>query len=418
VQVKDEKLRYALNLGFVGFATSFGAHIVAVNLPIYAEQVGIGVAVIGVLIAAYDFAEIIAKPRFGVGADRQGMKRTMLAGILFFTFASLTYLIVDPRWLILVRFVQGVGVAALSAVSLALIGDYYQQHRGRAYGLYNAIKGLGYVVSPLVGGAIILASNFATIFLAPTPAHTIRVWLLLGAASIIAYPFVDGILLVLTSIMAGIGVGTVWTNTDTTISQLAKAGNLGATMGAAGSFKEFGEMIGPLLVGVLSQALGLPLGFAICGVFGLGALLLVIRRTPASIKAAAVQGKPPRSWKRKDNTPHPFPLLFLNYSDLWLIITPVAGTIYCALDKVTRARSQETRSVSSFVLSTRQNYWLKVLIGECRLSEKGSVLQFETDMTLFHTEIGRRRQIGVRLWIGKTYLCRFVKVEKEKTSQK
>ena len=57
---------YALILGFVGFVTSFGAHIVAVNLPTYAEQVGAGVAVIGLLIAVYDLAEIIAKPLLGV----------------------------------------------------------------------------------------------------------------------------------------------------------------------------------------------------------------------------------------------------------------------------------------------------------------------------------------------------------------
>ncbi len=33
---------YAAILGFVGFVTSFGAHIVAVNLPVYARLVGVG----------------------------------------------------------------------------------------------------------------------------------------------------------------------------------------------------------------------------------------------------------------------------------------------------------------------------------------------------------------------------------------
>ncbi len=59
-------------LGFVGFITSFGAHIVAVNLPVYAERVGIGTAMIGLLIAAYDLAEIVAKP--GFGALRTGVE--------------------------------------------------------------------------------------------------------------------------------------------------------------------------------------------------------------------------------------------------------------------------------------------------------------------------------------------------------
>ena len=98
-------------LGFVGFVTSFGAHIVAVNLPSYAKEVGVGVAIIGVLIAAYDLAEIVSKPLFGSLADRVGMKRTMLAGIAVFIAASLLYAIVDPRLLVVVRFAQGVGAA-------------------------------------------------------------------------------------------------------------------------------------------------------------------------------------------------------------------------------------------------------------------------------------------------------------------
>jgi len=153
-------------LGFVGFVTSFGAHILAVNLPVYAQQVGVGVAVIGLLIAAYDFAEIAAKPIFGFLADKQGMKRTVLIGIAVFIAASLLYLVVDARLLILVRFLQGIGAAALSAVSLALVGVYYKVNRGRAYGIYNAIKGAGYVVSPLIGGYIVLKSNFSAIFVA------------------------------------------------------------------------------------------------------------------------------------------------------------------------------------------------------------------------------------------------------------
>ena len=370
-----------LILGFVGFVTSFGAHIVAVNLPIYAEQVGVGVAAIGVLIAAYDFAEIVAKPTFGALADRRGMKQTMLAGIAVFTVASLAYPLIDPHLLLLVRFLQGVGAAALSAVSLALVGAYYPGRRGRAYGLYNAIKGAGYVVSPIVGGVIVWRSHFASIFLAaaviggvaflfslllpepddlsesvfddddkgfsltvlravirdralwpwygvtvvnmfyvgilfgflPVRVHalgysplsagillasatasylliqpvagiladrmsaglTIRGGLALAGISIILIPFVRDAPLVLVVILAGAGIGTVWTNTDALVSSLAQKGQLGATMGMAGSFKEFGDMLGPLLIGILSQVFGLATGFVTCGVLGLASLGLI-----------------------------------------------------------------------------------------------------------------------------------------------
>ncbi|HEY5982737.1 MAG TPA: MFS transporter [Anaerolineales bacterium] len=379
-----------LILGFVAFVTSFGAHVVAVNLPIYAAQVGVGVAMIGLLIAAYDAAEVVAKPIFGALADKRGMKQTMLAGILVFVLASLAYLWVPPTLLLLIRFLQGVGAAALSAVSLALVGAYAAERRGRAYGIYNGIKGAGYVVSPIVGGAIVLKSGFSMIFVAAaaigaaaflfslalpkpkvdiasnldddddgiglgalravfkqsslwpwyvvtvvnmffvgilfgflpvrvyalgygplvngliltavsasylliqpvagaladrvSPAKTIRVGLLLAGLCVVLTPFVSGWMLAAIAILAGIGVGTVWTNTDALVSQLARGGQLGATMGVAGTFKEIGDMLGPLLIGIVSQAFGLTVGFVASGALGLLALALISRRTPAMAK--------------------------------------------------------------------------------------------------------------------------------------
>lgn len=380
-------------LGIVAFVTSFGAHIVAVNLPSYAAQVGVGVAMIGLLIAAYDAAEVVAKPVFGAIADRRGMKQTMLVGLILFIIASLAYLWVDPRLLLLIRFLQGVGAAALSAVSLALVGAYDVEQRGRAYGIYNGIKGAGYVVSPIIGGAIVLRADFAMIFLAAAaigalafllslflpkpkidikpgleddddgiglagllavfrqstlwpwyivtvvnmffvgilfgflpvrvyalgygpfingiiltavsasylliqplagaiadrvnPALTIRVGLFLAGACVILIPFVTSWFLFVVAILAGFGVGTVWTNTDALVSQQARAGKLGTTMGVAGTFKEIGDMLGPLLIGVVSQAFGLTIGFVACGVLGLFALGLIANANVISHEKAA-----------------------------------------------------------------------------------------------------------------------------------
>ena len=65
------KLWPIIILGYVAFVTSFGVHIVTINQPAYAAQVDIAVAMIGLLIAAYNAAEVAAKPLFGAIADRQ-----------------------------------------------------------------------------------------------------------------------------------------------------------------------------------------------------------------------------------------------------------------------------------------------------------------------------------------------------------
>ena len=62
-------------------------------------------------------------------------------------------------------------------------------------------------------------------------------------------------------------------------------------MGVAGSFKEFGDMLGPLLIGLLSQAFGVTVGFVVCGVLGLLVLVMITRHPLARVAATA--GPPP-----------------------------------------------------------------------------------------------------------------------------
>jgi Arabinose efflux permease len=372
---------YLMILALCGFVTSFGAHIVATNLPPYAKAIGAGAFVIGLLIAVYDFAELFAKPLAGFMADRRGMKLTLLVGLSIFVAGSLLFLIIDPKLLLLVRFVQGLGAAALSTVSIALVAKYFTTGRGRAFGIYNAIKGAGYVIAPVLGGFLIHAYGFGMIFIVsagvgafvlllslllprdqnrnesledddeitlrqfflifkesrllpvyavivinmflvgilfgflpvylygigytpfesgsvvsvatlsylfvqPLAGHvgdkietqtTVVFGLLIAALAIVGITFTSGAILIATAIVAGIGIGTVWTNSDALISMLAKQSQLGASIGAAQSFKEFGDMVGPLLVGLVTQVYGVRAGFVSCGVLALGCLVVLVR---------------------------------------------------------------------------------------------------------------------------------------------
>lgn len=62
--------------------------------------------------------------------------------------------------------------------------------------------------------------------------------------------------LIVVVIIPGIGIGTVWTNSDAVVSTLVNRSQLGASIGAAQSFKEFGDMVGPVLVGAITQWFG------------------------------------------------------------------------------------------------------------------------------------------------------------------
>jgi MFS family permease len=373
---------YLCILALCGFVTSFGAHIVATNLPAYAQAVGAGAFMIGLLIGVYDFAELFAKPIAGFIADRRGMKLTLLTGLGIFILGTLLFLVISPTLLLLVRFIQGLGAAALSTVSITLVAKYFTTRRGQAFGIYNAIKGAGYVVAPALGGFLASSYGFAMIFVvsaavgvvalflslllpndhdehmelsdddddisftqfflifkAPrllpiyavivinmflvgilfgflpvylyaigyTPLQsgtivsiatlsyllvqpvagwladrvavqlTVVIGLLLAAVGIIIVTFTSGTPLLITVMLAGSGIGTVWTNSDTLVSTLAEDDQLGASIGAAQSFKEFGDMIGPLLIGALTQFFGVRVGFVTCGVLALLFLVALVR---------------------------------------------------------------------------------------------------------------------------------------------
>lgn len=379
--LQPSRYLYLFILALSGFVTSFGAHIVATNLPGYAETVGVGAFMIGLLIGVYDFAELFAKPAAGFIADRRGMKLTLLAGLVIFILGSLLFLIISPKLLLLVRFIQGLGAAALSTVSITLVAKYFSEGRGKAFGIYNAIKGAGYVIAPALGGFLAHGYGFSMIFVVsagvgvfalllslflpgkgtegeelegddnislkqfflifkeprllpvyavivinmflvgilfgflPVYLHSIGYtplqsgWvvsvatasyllvqplagyladkieiritvlggLLLAALAVIVTTFATGAVLIAVVITAGIGIGTVWTNSDALVSNLAEKNQLGASIGAAQSFKEFGDMVGPLLIGLLTQLYGVHTGFVACGSRALLFLLLLAR---------------------------------------------------------------------------------------------------------------------------------------------
>jgi MFS family permease len=82
---------------------------------------------------------------------------------------------------------------------------------------------------------------------------------------------------------AGIGIGTVWTNSDALVSASVSPERLGIGIGAAQSFKEFGDMVGPLLVGALTQWAGIRAGFVTCGVVALASVALLMMHHSARV---------------------------------------------------------------------------------------------------------------------------------------
>jgi MFS family permease len=151
-------------LSLTGFVTSFGAYVVAANLPSYSKETGAGLIAIGFLIALYDLAEIFIKP-FGALLSRKiGEWAVLRIGLTLFIFASGLYLALPPQWLILVRLLQGAGAAFFSVMSMTLLIRYFMERKGTVLGIYGAFKNAGYVLAPTIGGFFVYYHGFQSIF--------------------------------------------------------------------------------------------------------------------------------------------------------------------------------------------------------------------------------------------------------------
>ncbi len=108
----------------------------------------------------------------GSTADRLGRKRTFQAGLIIFSTGSLLCS-VAPSLSLLVAFraFQAVGGSMLNPVALSIITNTFtdRKERAQAIGVWGAVIGLSMGLGPVVGGALVSAAGWPSIFWVNVP---------------------------------------------------------------------------------------------------------------------------------------------------------------------------------------------------------------------------------------------------------
>ena len=179
----DQRLVSALTLA----AMSLGYGVVQldvtiVNVAINSIGASFGSAVAGLqwVVSAYTIAFASFILSAGALGDRVGAKRVFMAGFAVFTLASLGCALA-PSMPVLIgsRALQGLGAAVLVPNSLALLNHAYpdDEARGRAVGTWAAGASIALTTGPLVGGGLIEAFGWRSIFLVNLPIGLLGLWL-------------------------------------------------------------------------------------------------------------------------------------------------------------------------------------------------------------------------------------------------
>ncbi len=170
--------RRVVALAVARMADAVGNSFLIIVLPLYIASGGVsgpllgstvaGVRVtepliIGVVLSLLGFLNSIAQPFAGRLSDRTGRRKVyILFGLAVLAVTDLAYVFADRYWLlVLIRAVQGVGVAFTIPATLALVNELATAAtRGGNMGVFNTFRLLGFGAGPVAAGAVVNAGPF------------------------------------------------------------------------------------------------------------------------------------------------------------------------------------------------------------------------------------------------------------------
>lgn len=216
--------------------------VVNVALPAFDRDLHAGAAGLAWMISAYLLTLSALILLGGALGDQYGRRRMFLIGIAVFLGASLACAVAPTLALMLAgRAIQGIGAALLMPNSLALLGAGFEgEAKGQAIGTWAGVGALASAIGPVLGGWMVEATGWRTVFLINLPVGAAAAWL--------AWIYVPesrkhraGARLDLTGgMLVTVGLGLLtWALTDAATPGAARAPLIAAAGGGLGSLAAF-----------------------------------------------------------------------------------------------------------------------------------------------------------------------------------
>lgn len=146
--------------------------IVNVALPTLNSSLNASTRGLQWIVDAYNLAFAALVLAGGTVGDTFGRRGTLIAGLVLFALSSVgAALCTTTGQLIAMRLVMGIASALIYPTTLAIITDTFRDPRKRAaaIGVWGAVTGLGVAIGPILGGALLEAFWWGSLFLALAP---------------------------------------------------------------------------------------------------------------------------------------------------------------------------------------------------------------------------------------------------------
>ncbi len=160
------------------FMGSMEATVVATAMPTIVKDLG-GLNVYGWAFSIYILTSSAAMPVMGKLSDIFGRRAIYAVAMGMFLVASLLCAVAPTMfWLIVFRGLQGVAAAGLLPLAMVMIGDMFTlEERAKVQGLFSAVWGVSSVSGPLLGGFLVDAIGWPSVFYINVPFGIFSAWL-------------------------------------------------------------------------------------------------------------------------------------------------------------------------------------------------------------------------------------------------
>ncbi|MBP1932119.1 MFS transporter [Ammoniphilus resinae] len=165
--MESAKLRWCLFLILTGtFLVPLNSTMIAVGLPIIAEELRVSLAEASWIITVYLIVMTVTQPMAGKLGDMYGYRRLFLVGMGLFLVASVLCIVSDNLvWLILFRGLQAMGGALCTPNATAILRYLIAKERlAKTLGVFGFSMGIGAAVGPLLGAYLIDWWGWTSIF--------------------------------------------------------------------------------------------------------------------------------------------------------------------------------------------------------------------------------------------------------------
>ncbi len=175
-------------VGVVAVTSFMGTFLISsinIALPSIGKSFGLNSVVLSWVVTAFLLATAMFLLPVGRWGDLTGVRRLYKTGLIIFTISSLLCALSPSGfWLILFRFIQGIGAAFTNTTGQAiLVSAFLPRHRGRVLGISVSAVYLGLAFGPFVGGFLTQYIGWRSVFYLASGLGVV--------ASAIAFAFID-----------------------------------------------------------------------------------------------------------------------------------------------------------------------------------------------------------------------------------